>query len=135
MRVKAFLFACGDLVCPSIRQPEVADPATNHTRKTQHSDSTRRGDNKLNKTWRRRRGRKAELPSDLLVELRRANNGDGLWEHHLIGTVRVKVHAGQEGRLCGMSLEEKVQKALDLLDNVQSQTDVKHNVQHKHTES
>lgn len=70
MRVKALLLTCGDLLCSSIRQPEVPD----------------------------------------FVELRRADDSDGLWQHHLVGAVCVEVNAGQEGRLCGVSLGEKKQQ-------------------------
>ena len=35
MRVKAFLFTRGDLVRPSVRQPEVADPGKNDNNHTQ----------------------------------------------------------------------------------------------------
>lgn len=39
-----------------------------------------------------------------LVELGRADNGDGLRQHHLVRAVRVQVHAGQERRLSWVSL-------------------------------
>lgn len=42
--------------------------------------------------------------SDSLIKLRRADDGDGLRQHHLVGAVCVEVDAGQEGRLCGVSL-------------------------------
>lgn len=40
-----------------------------------------------------------------LVELGRADDGDGLRQHHLVGAVCVEVDTGQEGRLCGVSLQ------------------------------
>lgn len=46
--------------------------------------------------------------SNSLVELRRADNSDGFWQHHLVGAVCVEVNAGQEGRLCGVSLGNTV---------------------------
>lgn len=42
---------------------------------------------------------------DSLVELGRADDSNGLWQHHLIGAVCVEVDAGQKGCLCGVSLE------------------------------
>ena len=42
---------------------------------------------------------------DLLVVFGRTHDGDGLRQHQLVGAVCVEVHAGQERRLGGVSLE------------------------------
>ena len=44
------------------------------------------------------------LVLDLLVVFGSADDGDGLRQHQLVGTVSVEVDAGEEGRLSGMSL-------------------------------
>lgn len=45
--------------------------------------------------------------TDVLVVFRGADDGNGLRQHQLVRTVGVEVHAGQEGRLSGMSLKHK----------------------------
>lgn len=50
---------------------------------------------------------------DLLVEFGRADDGDGLWQHHLVWAVSVQVNAGQEGRLSGVSLWGESQRLYD----------------------
>ncbi len=47
---------------------------------------------------------------DSLIELRRAHDSNGLRQHHLVGAVCVEVDAGQEGRLCGVSLGNTVDR-------------------------
>lgn len=47
---------------------------------------------------------------DSLIELRRADDSNGLRQHHLVGAVRVEVDAGQEGCLCGVSLGNTVDR-------------------------
>lgn len=46
----------------------------------------------------------------LLLVLWRAHNSDGLWQHHLVGAVRVQVDAGEESCLSGVSLKHRVRK-------------------------
>lgn len=40
-----------------------------------------------------------------LLVLWRAHNSDGLWQHHLVGAVRVQVDAGEESCLSGVSMD------------------------------
>ena len=47
---------------------------------------------------------------DSLVELGRADDGDCLRQHHLVGAVCVEVDAGQKGRLGGVGLGKKGKK-------------------------
>lgn len=43
----------------------------------------------------------------LLLVFRRTHNSNGLWQHHLVGAVRVQVDAGEEGCLRGVSLKHR----------------------------
>lgn len=43
-----------------------------------------------------------------LVELGRADDGDGFGQHQLVGAVSVKINAGEEGRLSRVSLKIKI---------------------------
>lgn len=45
---------------------------------------------------------------DLLIAFGGTDDGDGLWQHQLIGTVSVKVNTGEEGRLSGVSLNKHI---------------------------
>ena len=40
-----------------------------------------------------------------LVMLGRADNGDGFWQHQLVGAVSVKINTGEESRLSRVSLK------------------------------
>lgn len=44
-----------------------------------------------------------------LVKFWRADNGNGLREHHLIGAVGMQIHTRQKGCLRGMGLQNKQQ--------------------------
>lgn len=46
-----------------------------------------------------------ETEETVRLVLGRTHNGQRLWQHHLVGAVRVQVHARQERRLTGMSLK------------------------------
>lgn len=55
----------------------------------------------------------AEGERGVLVVLRGADDGDGLWQHQLVRAVSVEVDAGEEGRLCGMGLKDSRQRSHD----------------------
>lgn len=62
---------------------------------------------------------------DLLIVFGSADDGDSLWQHQLIRTVSVKVNAGEEGRLSGMSLNTHTQT-----HSVDNHTPTQHDCQH-----
>lgn len=48
-----------------------------------------------------------QLEKPRLLVFWRTHNSNGLWQHHLVGAVRVQVNAGEEGCLRGVSLKRK----------------------------